>query len=87
MEDPDRRFFEIFRIGIIDVQELLWIPVSQRKPAALDLDHQAVSFFEGMRHIRQFKFHPLCLAGFEGNRVFKTVPEFAPHDLAPTSIW
>ena len=51
MKDPDRRFLKIAVIAFVNVYEFLWVAVSQREPAALDLDHEAMSFFKRMRYI------------------------------------
>ena len=38
---------------MINVNELLWISVNQGEPAALDLDHEAVTFLKNVSHIGQ----------------------------------
>ena len=48
----DGRFPEILIIAMVDIREYLWVPVNQREPAALHLYHHFMSFFEGMRNVR-----------------------------------
>jgi hypothetical protein len=42
---------------MINVNELLWIPVNKWKPGALDLNHYAVTFLKSMGYIRQCIFN------------------------------
>ena len=52
MMDLNIAFDKIFFISFIDIDELLRIPVCERKPATLYLHHNAVSFFKCMRDRR-----------------------------------
>ena len=73
---PLIRFFEIARFGAVDIHELLRIPVDQRKPAALNLNHNAMPFPEGMEDIRHPVFNLCDFSGDKGLRIRKAVSEF-----------
>jgi hypothetical protein len=64
-----RGFLEIFLICSINIDKLLWIPVHQRKPAALNLHHYAMAFCKGMGNVLHIEFYMLCLIGYEGFRI------------------
>src|ERR1700744_5190554 len=81
MEYADSLLLEIAVIGGINVYKFLRIPVDEREPGALDLDHQAVSFLKGMGDIGNGPFDRLHLAGSKGNRFFEAFAEAAAHDL------
>ena len=80
VEDPDRLFLEIVVVGGINIHHFLRIPVDQREPAALDLDHQPVSFPESVGDIGYRKFHCLHLAGSEGFGDLEAFPEINQTD-------
>src|ERR1700759_756898 len=72
-----RNLIILFITGI-NISKLLWVPVRQRKPAALNLDHQAVSLFKCMSYIRQTELNGFYFPRLEGNGCFKTFPVFTP---------
>lgn len=82
VKDADGRLLEIAVIRGINVDKLLRIPINQREPAALDLDHEPVAFFKGMGNIRNSPFDCLYLAGSKGDRFFEAFPEATAHDLS-----
>ena len=51
MINPDSRFLKILCIHIDNISEFLGIAVNQREPAALNLDHDSVTFFKQMRYL------------------------------------
>src|SRR5579862_4726461 len=81
VEDADRLLLEIAVVGRINVHKFLRIPVNQREPAALYLDHEPVPLFKRMSHIGGRPFYCLHLAGSEGNGLFEAFPEATSHDL------
>src|SRR3954468_2649750 len=81
MINANSRLPEITIITLVNIHELLWVAVGQWEPAALDLDHQAMPFFERMRHIRQFKFYLLDLIGFKCFRYTKAFAKTATHNF------
>ena len=44
-------FLEILLFGLVNVHELLGIPVDHRKPGALDLHHDFVTLAEAVKFI------------------------------------
>ncbi len=61
--------FEILRPGLIDVLELLGIPVDEREPAALHLDHDAVTLLESVADIGHPVLNFCDLSRDEGLRI------------------
>src|SRR5262245_10101665 len=82
MKYADGGLLKIAVIAGLDIHEFLWVAVCQRKPAALNLYHDAMPFYKSMRHIGQLEFHAFCFIGFEcfGCRI--AVPVTATHDLS-----
>ena len=66
----------------IDVHHFLGIAVNQRKPAALNLDHDAVAFFEGVGNVVHREFYVGDLARDECFRYLEAVPVTPTHDIA-----
>ncbi len=58
-------------LGVRDVDEGLRVAVDQRKPRALDLDHQPVAAAKGVGDIRHFKGNGVGLVGHERLRARK----------------
>src|ERR1700748_173278 len=82
MPYADGLLLEVTVIGGINVHEFLRIAIHQWEPGALYLDHQPVSFFEGMGYIRDGEFYRFDLTGFERGWFFEALTESAAHDLA-----
>ena len=51
MVNPNGGFLKITVAGVVNIDEFLRVSVGQGKPGALDLYHQAMTFFKGMRNI------------------------------------
>ena len=66
-----------------DCKELLWIPVHERKPAALDLDHYPVALFEGMGNFIETKGYFCRFSRFKGLRLLIAVAKLAPEHFCP----
>src|SRR5579871_2988101 len=64
---------KVFFITGIYIHIALRVAVNQWKPGALNLYHQAMSFFETMSDRRQFKFHLLNFPWCEWLRIFITL--------------
>ncbi len=75
-------FLKSLSFALVDIHELLRVAVHQRKPAALDLDHQPVALLKGVRHIGKFVFNTLYFIGLESFGLLKTIAETAAHHLA-----
>src|SRR5687767_11561718 len=67
------RLLEVRLVRLVDVDELLRIPVDQGEPGALDLHHNAVPLTEGMANVRKLPLHIRDFTGRQGLRFFKTV--------------
>src|SRR5208283_2432242 len=68
---------EIRWLRIRNVHKYLWIAISQRKPRALHLHHDAMATPEGMVHILHRESYFLHFARRKRFGVFITVPEFS----------
>ena len=44
--ERDRRLLEVGVGRGVDVTELIWVPISDWEPTALDLDHDSMALFE-----------------------------------------
>jgi len=66
---------------MIDVHEFLWISVNNRKPGALDLNHNSVPFEECVAFVAEIEFDMGHLTRHKRLGVFKTVPVFPSEDI------
>src|SRR4249920_1077986 len=58
-QHPMRGLLIVLRLGHINIRyELLRIAIDQRKPCALNLDHQAMTLFESMQNVQQLEPQP-----------------------------
>src|SRR5678815_2730780 len=73
-------FLEIGFSCLVDIKELLWVDVDQGKPAALDLNHDAVASTEGVKRVGNRKLYKSRLAGHERFRPIEAVAKFASHN-------
>ncbi|MNY45982.1 hypothetical protein D3C86_1811220 [compost metagenome] len=81
MVDRDPGFLKIGFRCFENVYKLLRITVHEREPAALDLDHHAMTFFESMRYLIQFHGHFFNFVFHKWLRFRKAVPELAAQYL------
>ena len=65
-------------LDLIDIGEFLRIPVDDRKPGALDLNHNFMPFEECVAFVVEIKFDMGHFIRHQRLRFFKTVPVFAP---------
>src|SRR4051812_38350327 len=72
---------KIFVVTIVDIRKYLGIAIYQREPAVLDLHHDLMALFKGMRHIRNTERYVGWLVWNKGNRLFKAIPVLSTHDL------
>lgn len=82
MIDAMRCLLEIRLTGRPDVAEFLRIPVKQRKPGALDLDHDSVSLEEGVLNIGQIECNLCHVVRDERFGPLEGVAEFPPENVA-----
>ena len=67
--------------ALVDIGKSLRIHVEERKPAALNLNHDPVAFLETVVHMRQSEAYPGDLTWLKGLRFFIAVPVFTPEDI------
>ena len=84
--DPLLSLLEIGFRCLVDIKELLWIEVNDRKPAALDLHHDAMATTKGVKRIRRCKLDASRLAWDERFRPVEAVAKLAAHDFAPHQL-
>src|SRR5688572_30384779 len=82
VEYANRRLLKISFVRLINIHELLRIPVGQREPATLNLDHKSVTFFKRMCDIRKGKLYFFNFTGAECLWLFKAITVLATHDFA-----
>ena len=58
-------FLKISLAGFVDVDKFLRVAIDKREPCALNLNHDAMSFFEGVRNARHRVFDFRDLVRFE----------------------
>src|SRR5579863_1139689 len=75
-------FLKIFRLGVGNVGKRLRIAVSERKPRALDLNHDAVTAAECVIQIGHSEVDIGLLAGHKRLRLFPARAEFRAKRLA-----
>ncbi len=72
---------EVLLGGLPDVTERLGIPVEQREPGALDVDHDPVALAEGVGDIGELEGDFGHFSGHKGLGFFETIAEFPPDDV------
>ena len=76
------RLLEILFFGIVDIDKLLGIAIDQRKPAALHLNHDSMSFSEYMENVGHLVFDLGDLSWDKGFRISEAVSEFSAEQLS-----
>ena len=66
--------------------ERLRVSVNQRKPTALHLNHDPVSFLEGVQHILELERYVRNLIGDKGLRFLERVTEPPTHNIGPDQL-
>jgi len=80
--DALRGLLKIFRLGIGNIQEFLRVPVNQRKPRALNLNHDAMAATKCVVDAGQIEMYRGGLVGLKRLRLLKTVAKFRTERLA-----
>ena len=75
------RLLKIFDLGMKNVHKLLGIAVDHRKPGALYLHHDPVTFSEAVALVSKVKRNLGHLVRNYWLRMFKAVPVFTPEDF------
>src|SRR4051794_34544440 len=81
-----RSLLEILRSSLRNLHEFLRIPIHQRKPGTLHLNHQPVPPTECVTDVRQHKLNLLDLARSERLGLLEAVSKLAPKRLAPDQL-
>ena len=81
MPDADRRLLKIRFATRRDIAKGLGIHVDERKPGALDLHHDAMSLFKGVRDLVDVESDLGRLAGYQWLGFFIAVAELTPEDF------
>jgi len=76
------RFLEVFFLGVENITELLGIAVDDRKPGALDVNHNPMSFLEAVAFIAEVKFDFSHQVGHERFWLFEAVSVLAADNFA-----
>jgi hypothetical protein len=79
--DADGCFLKIGFAGRRDIDEGLGVEVDEREPAALQLDHDAMTFFKAVSDLIHIKSDLGGLVGGEGFGLIIAVAEFAAEDF------
>src|SRR4030095_10200959 len=66
--------------------ELLRVPIGQREPRALNLNHDAMALSEGMRDVRHLERDPIGHAWLERHRLLEALAEFAAERFAADEL-
>src|SRR5262245_8853425 len=83
MIDSNGRFPEILLFCLRNISKSLRISVYERKPAALDLNHDTMTWQKLMGNLIEFKAQTRLFAWFEGFRVFIALSKFPPEHISP----
>ena len=84
--DSLSRRLEVALVGRVDVDEFLWVAIEQRKPTALNLNHQSVPRPESMADILERELYDRRLVRFERFGLLKTLTELAAKDVAADEL-
>src|SRR6476646_4877085 len=79
--NPDHGLLKIFTGSLVNVDKCLRVAVRQRKPGALYLHHNAMSFFKGVRYVAYFIADTFYFSRCKRFRFFVAVTVAAPEDL------
>lgn len=84
--DPLRGFYEVRRLGVGNIDELLRIAVGERKPRTLNLHQDTVTATESVVNVLHYEVDLLDFAGREGFGLCKAAAEFPAKRFAPHKL-
>lgn len=79
----DVGFLEVVIVCGEDVHKFVGVTVNKGEPARLNLDHDAVPFFEGVAGIGEGERDAFDFIGIHGLGVLVATSEFGAHDFSP----
>src|SRR5262245_151931 len=78
---PVRGLSEVRLLGTVNVAERLRVPVGEREPGALHLNHDLVAGAEAVANVGESELHGRRLARFKRLRLLEAVAELAAEDV------